>query len=72
MLLRFKRKENKNFFFLHTDIRTNDYFLGCYADFYNPRDISSNQITYPGMTIEYCIVLCFKIGYTVAGLQDRL
>ena len=43
--------------------------MGCYADYSNKRDISLIYSTYAGMTIEYCIGVCFNTGYQVAGLQ---
>jgi len=43
--------------------------MGCFADKLYSYDINSEQINYPGMTVEYCIGYCSLKNYTVAGLQ---
>ncbi len=50
---------------------TNDtIYLGCYNDyFYNPDMILKAGI-FSNLTIRECILLCYKLNYKYAGLQN--
>ena len=46
------------------------YYMGCYADYSNKRDIFLTYTYIPSeLNIEFCIGICLNTGYTVAGLQ---
>ena len=59
------------YYFILKGTLINEYYLGCYADYYYKWDIKARYISYTGMTIEYCIGFCLNYGYKVAGLQNR-
>jgi hypothetical protein len=43
--------------------------MGCFADKWEPYDITPGIVSYLGMTVEYCIGYCSINGYSIAGVQ---
>ena len=73
----------KSFFLQALDTQSSSY-LGCYVDTSTSHDltyqyvhvlisqIEVNMLTSKLMTIEYCVDICYELGYMTAGLQDGL